>query len=97
MSFFRIVDKSFKVFQPAFCDFCRRINLNINFQMVFILHDLIQISNGWIDDLRFKVIFNSISVLLGRLEGDNERLCAIKPRLRLERLPPRAGLEPGTA
>ena len=65
--------------------------------MVFILHDLLHIWNGWIDDLRFKVIFNSISVISGHWEGDNERLCAIKPRLRLERLPPRAGLELGTA
>ena len=27
----------------------------------------------------------------------NKKLCAMEPRLRLERFPPRAGLEPGTA
>ena len=41
--------------------------------------------------------FNSISVISGRWTGDNEKLCAMEPRLRLERSPPRAGLEPRTA
>ena len=42
-------------------------------------------------------ISNSISVISGRCTGDNEKLCAMEPRLRLERSPPRAGLEPRTA
>ena len=35
------------------------------------------------DDMRFYVIFNSISVISGQLEVNNERLCAIELRLRL--------------
>ena len=35
------------------------------------------------DDLRFCVLFNSISVILGRREVDNESLFAMEPRLRL--------------
>ena len=43
------------------------------------------------DDLRVYVPFNGISVISGRWADDNERLCAIT----IERIPPRAGLEPG--
>ena len=32
--------------------------------------------NGWVDDLRFYVLFNSISVISGQCLDDNERLCA---------------------
>ena len=35
----------------------------------------------WRDDLRFLVLFNSISAISGRLAGDNERLCALESRL----------------
>ena len=35
------------------------------------------------DDLRFYVLCNSISVISGRWADDNERLCAMEPRLRL--------------
>ena len=41
--------------------------------------------NGWMDDLRFYVLLNSISVISGRCLDDNERLCAMKLRLRLRR------------
>ena len=37
------------------------------------------------DDLRCYIIFNSILVILGHLEGDNERLYAIEPHLLLKR------------
>ena len=37
------------------------------------------------DDLRFYVLVNCISVILGRWPDDNERLCAMEPRLRLRR------------
>ena len=47
--------------------------------------------------MRFYVHFNSISVTAGRWKNDNERLCAMEPRLRLKRSPPRAELEPRTA
>ena len=45
----------------------------------------------------FLVVFNSISVISERWEGDNGRLCAMKPRLLLERFQPGAGLETGSA
>ena len=35
------------------------------------------------DDLRFYVLFKSISVISGRCLDDNERLCAMELRLRL--------------
>ena len=53
--------------------------------------------DGWMDDLRFYVLFNSISVISGRWADDNERLCAMEPRLRLKRSSPQAGLELTTA
>ena len=49
------------------------------------------------DGLQFNVLFNSISVIAMRWEGDNERLCAMEPRLRLKIFPPPAGLKLGTA
>ena len=52
---------------------------------------------GWMNNLQFYVIFNSISVISGRWPGDNKRLCAIESRLRLKRSVPLAMLEPGTA
>ena len=39
--------------------------------------------DGWMDDLQFYILFNSISVISRRLADDNERLCAIESRLRL--------------
>ena len=41
--------------------------------------------DGWMDDLQFNVLFNSISVISGGWEDDNERLCAMEPRLQLKR------------
>ena len=40
---------------------------------------------GWMNDLRFYVLFNIISVISGRWVGDNERPCAMEPRLRFKR------------
>ena len=37
--------------------------------------------DGWMDDMRFYVLFNSISVISGRWKVDNERLCAMKLRV----------------
>ena len=37
------------------------------------------------DDLPFYVLFNSVSVISGRWEVDNERVCAMELRLRLRR------------
>ena len=39
----------------------------------------------WMDDLRFYVLFNSISVIAGRWAGDNERLCEMEPRIRFRK------------
>ena len=39
----------------------------------------------YMDDLRFNVLFNSVSIISGRRTDDNERLYAIEPRLRLRR------------
>ena len=47
-------------------------------------------------DLQFYVLFNSISVRSGRLADDNERLCAMEPRLGWE-TSSLAGFELGTA
>ena len=41
--------------------------------------------DGWINDLRFYVLFNSISVISGRCLDYTERLCAVELRLRLRR------------
>ena len=35
---------------------------------------------GWMDDLRFYVLFNSISVISGQWEVDNERMYAMELR-----------------
>ena len=43
--------------------------------------------DGWMDDLRFYVLLNSISVISGQCLDDNERLCAMELRLRLRRFP----------
>ena len=40
---------------------------------------------GWMDNLQFYVLFNSISVISGWWQVDNERLCAVEPCLRLRR------------
>ena len=53
--------------------------------------------DGWMNDLLFYVLFNSISVIWGRWAGDNERLCAMEPRLRLKRSSPKVGLQFTTA
>ena len=39
----------------------------------------------WLDDLRFYVLFNSISAISGQWEVDNERLCAMELRLWMRR------------
>ena len=40
---------------------------------------LLPLLKGWMDDLRFYVLFNSISVISGRWEVDNERLYVMEP------------------
>ena len=43
------------------------------------------------DDLQFYILFNSISVISGRWEIDNERLCAMELCLWLRRFCPERG------
>ena len=66
-----------------------------------IMFELLFFILGWMDgcmdDLRFYVLFNSISVISGQWMGDNERQCAVGLRSRSERFPLQAGLETGTA
>ena len=45
------------------------------------------------DDLPFYILFNSVSIISGQLEIDNERLCAMNSIY----FPPTAGLESLTA
>ena len=49
--------------------------------------------DGWVRVLR---LFNSISVISRRWEGEHERLCAMKRRLGSGRISPPAGFEPAT-
>ena len=51
---------------------------------VYVDHMNRPYKDGWMDDLQFYVLFNSISVILGRCLDDNERLCAMELRVRLE-------------
>ena len=48
-------------------------------------------------NLRFYVLFNSNSVMLGQWEDDNERLCTVESWLGLEGFSPPAGLKHWTA
>ena len=54
-------------------------------------------SDRWMDDLRFYVLLNSISVKSGRWVDGNERVCVLEPRFTVEKISPRAGLELGIA
>ena len=47
----------------------------------------------WVDGLRFYALFLVIS---GRWEADNDRRCAIEPRLQMKGFPP-PGIKLGTA
>ena len=49
------------------------------------------------DDLRFYILFNSISVISGCSAGDNERLCAVQPYFYVEKISPQVGPKLRTA
>ena len=49
----------------------------------------------WTDEMQFDVLLNSISVISGRWEDDDEKLCAMEPRLRLRRFCLEQGWNPG--
>ena len=49
------------------------------------------------DNLQIYINFNSVSVISGLEGSDNERLCAMEPRLRLKSFSPPSRIEPGTS
>ena len=51
--------------------------------------------NEWMEEMRFYVIFNSIEVISGQWTDDNEKLCAMEPRLRLGIFHPERGSNSG--
>ena len=53
-------------------------------------------NDGWMDDLRFYVLFNSISVISGQCSDDNERLSAMKTPFTVEKISPRVRIELGS-
>ena len=73
----------------------KKLKKTVCFQGTTSLLELITV-DGWMDDLRFYVLFNSVSVISGRWTDDNERLCAMGPRLRLKRSLPQAEIESRT-
>ena len=62
-------------------------------------HGLVSVywMDGWMDYLRFQVLFNRISVIAGRWADDNYLLCAMEPRSRLKSSAYLVGLQSGTA
>ena len=72
-----------KVYVRAYVRICPGHNSYI-YGWISKLFDTL-LSLRWMDDLRFYVLFDSISVISGRWADDNERLCAMEPRLRLRR------------
>ena len=52
--------------------------------------------DGWMDDLQFYILFNSISGTSGKWADNNERLCAMEPHLWLRRFLLHVGLQLGT-
>ena len=47
----------------------------------------------WMDDLRFSILFNTISVISGQLDGDYERFHAVMCCLGLNRFSSSLGLK----
>ena len=56
---------------------------------------LIFVIDGWMT-CDFYVLFDSVSVMSGQWEVDNERLCAMELRLRLRRSRTRSAISVGT-
>ena len=74
--------------EPITCTILILINVPalINTPYVFSENNVIlTYIDGWMDHLRFYVLFNSISVISGRCFDDNERLCAMELLLRMRR------------
>ena len=56
----------------------------------------VRLVNGWMDDLRLNILFNSISVISGQWADDNEKAVCSGTPFAVEKISPRAGLEFGT-
>ena len=64
--------------------YCLPNNISVEFGGHYI-NRKITVYERWMDDLQFYILFNSISVISGRWEVGNERLCAMEVRLWLGR------------
>ena len=56
----------------------------------------VDLTDGWMDNLQFYILFNSISVISGRWANVNERQCAMEHRLRLRRFRVEPRVEQGS-
>ena len=71
---------------------------NIFLSLIIFLHFLpLSWKGGWMNDEYLCLFYNSISVISGQWAGDNQRMCAMEPRLQMKKSSPQAGLEPGAA
>ena len=55
------------------------------------------LSNGWMDDLRFYVLYNSNSVISGRCLDDNAKAVCNGTPFMVEKISPRVRIELGPA
>ena len=64
-----------------------KYQINLGFRSVLSVCQSVSLGilQGMMDDLQFLRPFNSISVISGLLEVDNERLCAVVPRFGFRR------------
>ena len=51
--------------------------------------------DGWMDDVQFHVLFNSISVISGRCLDDNEKAVCNETPFTVEKISPRVRIEFG--
>ena len=66
------------------CSKCDRVSYRVRpFMVLCSFHYCMK--DGWVNDLRFYVLGNSISVITGRCLDNNERLCAMELRLQMRR------------
>ena len=85
-----------KADQPPRSDGAENVHLYLNSVSSNSYTYVVKKEDGGMDDLRFYVLFNSISVILGRGEVEYERVCAMEPRLRLRRFRLERGLNLGS-
>ena len=76
-------------------DYIIIIIIKMNFIVPNVILSIDILMSGWMNVLRFVVPLNGISVISGRCVNDNERLCAVVPRLWLRRFRLERGSNPG--